>query len=118
MRAQIKSNSGKEVLTPIETRALDTAERRKNALKGLGLCWLISLVTLPLPPIHWVTTPFFFFFGFYWAVRKMREGTFVREFHFSCPECNARVEVKERPLAPTWEAVCPTCKFSLKITLI
>jgi hypothetical protein len=94
---------------------LSAAEKRKNALKGLGLCWLISIVTIPLPPIHWVTVPFFFFFGFYWAFRKLREGTYSEAFTFSCPECSKPVNVAARPYSPRWEAVCPSCKFNLKI---
>jgi hypothetical protein len=113
--ALVKSSSGKETRTSFDIRALDAQEKRKNALKGLGICWLISIVTIPLPPIHWVTVPFFFFFGFYWAWRKLREGTYSEAFSFPCPGCQQTVQVAARPLAPQWEAVCPNCKYSLKI---
>jgi hypothetical protein len=75
-------------------------------------------VTLPLPPIHWVTVPFFFFFGFYLAARKFREGVYSERFAFSCPECGGKVEVGARPLAPAWEAICPACKFVLRLSTV
>lgn len=115
MDAQVKSSSGKETKTSFQVRALGAREKRNNALKGIGLCWLIAIVTAPLPPIHWVTVPFFFFFGFYWGWRKLREGEYSESFSFACPECQQNVQVAARPLAPSWEAVCPNCKFSLKI---
>lgn len=116
MDALIKSSNGKETSASFGLRALDAREKRKNALKGLGICWLISLLTAPLPPIHWVTVPFFFFFGFYWAWRKLNEGTYSESFTFSCPECQGPVQVAARPIASSWEAVCPSCRFSLRIS--
>jgi len=62
--AQISSSSGKKVGVALEPRIRPVGDRRVAALKGLGIGWGISLVTAPLPPIHWVTVPFFFFFGF------------------------------------------------------
>ena len=115
MNAQIKTSSGKETTIGLTIRTLSAAEKRKNAFKGLGFCWLLSIATAPLPPIHWVTVPGFFLFGFYWFFRKLREGSYVEPFSFPCPECQSKVEVAARPLVSHWEAVCPSCKFSLRI---
>ncbi len=97
-------------------RALSAQDRRKNAWKGLGICWGLALVTLPLPPIHWVTVPGLFFFGIYWFFRKLREGEHFEMSRFPCPECGAEVtlapQVTQNPLA----FVCPACRYGLKLS--
>lgn len=112
----VASGSGKEEKIQFSLRILSTEEKRKNALKGLGLFWGLSLLSAPLPPIHWVTVPGFFLFGIYWALRKLREGVYFNELVFPCPECKKEVrlapQVKQNPMA----FVCPHCRYNLKLS--
>ena len=115
MEGTIRSTSGKESAISFSLRTLSGQERKAKALKALGTFWGLSLVTIPLPPIHWVTVPGFFFFGIYSALRKLREGVYFEELVFPCPECGAKVvqapQVKRNPLA----FVCPHCRYGLKL---
>jgi hypothetical protein len=112
---KISSTSGKELKVTFTLRTLRAQERKEHALKALGMFWGISLLSAPLPPIHWVTVPGFFLFGIYWALRKLREGVFLEGLRFPCPECGGEVELppqgKQNPLA----FVCPHCRYGLKL---
>jgi hypothetical protein len=84
-------------------------------MKALGICWLISLCTIPLPPIHWVTVPFFFFYGIYRAVKKYREPEHFIPFTVPCPECEKPIEIEGRVVEIPLALVCPHCRFALKL---
>jgi DNA-directed RNA polymerase subunit RPC12/RpoP len=112
----IKSSGGKSVTIPLEFRILSLEERRRAAWKGLGINWGLSLAFLPLPPVHWLATPFFFFFGFYWASKKYREEKYLKELNFNCPECNSAVSFKEQPAKNSKEINCPHCRYLLRLT--
>jgi hypothetical protein len=115
VEGKISSSSGKEAAIQFSLRTLSSQERKKLALKALGTFWGLSLLTIPLPPIHWVTVPGFFFFGIYWAIRKLREDVHFEAFAFPCPECAQEVrvvpQVRRNPLA----FVCPHCRYGLKL---
>lgn len=117
MEGTISSSSGNEKKITFAIRALTPQERKKNAMKGLGLCWGLSVLSAPLPPIHWVTVPGLFFFGIYWFFRKLNEGEHFEETAFPCPECGGEVkiaagQVAQNPLA----FVCPNCRYGLKLS--
>lgn len=118
MVAIISSSAGHETKTDVSSRQLTTKERARNALKALGICWGLSLASLPLPPVHWVSTPFFFFFGLYLSVRRWREETFTQAFSFTCPECQKTVEVPEHSKKNDWQLVCPHCRFPLRARIL
>ncbi len=115
MEGIIKTTSGKEAKLTFSLRTLDKEERRKHALKGLGLFWALAIASVPLPPIHWVTVPGFFAFGIYWAVRKWREGIYFEEIVFLCPECKAEVRLAPQEMRNPLSFVCPHCRYGLKL---
>lgn len=115
MDARISSSSGHETRVTLRFRNLSQQERRARAGKALAICWLISLATLPLPPVHWVTVPGFFLFGIYLAGMRWREISISEAFVFSCPECAKEVTASPQASKITWEVVCPHCRFPLRI---
>lgn len=116
MDGKIESSGGKSTTIALEIRTLSSEEKRKSALRGLGINWGLSLAFLPLPPVHWVATPFFFFFGFYWAFKKYKEGEYLKAFEFQCPECNQLVKLAEQPAKNSKEITCPHCRYLLRLT--
>lgn len=115
MDAQIDSSSGKTTHVNIELKHLSAAEKRQLAFKSLGFFWLLSVVSIPLPPIHWVTVPGFFLFGIYKFFQKLREPTHVLPFNGKCPECEKEFPVKEQVAVNPLAFVCPHCRYSLKL---
>lgn len=115
MEGKIKSSSGKELDVPIQIRTLDAQERKRNAFKALGLCWGLSVASIPLPPIHWVTVPGFFFFGIYLSLKKLREPEYFENIVFPCPECGKEVRVAPQVVQNPLAFVCPHCRYGLKL---
>ncbi len=116
MSGKINSASGKEITVNFALRTLNAQERKKQALKALGLFWGLSLLSLPLPPIHWITVPGFFLFGIYWALRKLREGVYLENLAFPCPECGEEVKLPPQGKQNPLPFVCPHCRYGLKLS--
>lgn len=116
MDGRISSGSGKELQIQFSIRTLTSADKKSHALKALGICWGLSLVTIPLPPIHWVTVPGFFLFGIYYSLRKLREPEHFEEIAFPCPECGKEVKVQPQVVRNPLEFVCPQCRYGLKLS--
>ncbi|RYZ97430.1 MAG: hypothetical protein EOP11_22035 [Proteobacteria bacterium] len=117
MNAEISSTTGKIAHAEVQLRVLPAPEKRKRAFKALGLCWAAMIATAPLPPIHFATVPGFFIAGIYLFFRILRQGEHILPFSFACPECSKPIEVAARPVTEEWEQVCPSCHYSLEVTL-
>lgn len=115
MDALISSSSGKQTTVTLAIKALSPPEKRRRALKELGLFWGLALVTLPLPPVHWVSVPGFFFFGLYRAWKRLGEKEAVLPATLSCPECGSSFPMAERAYSEAWEVVCPHCRWPLQV---
>lgn len=115
MDASVRSSSGKTVTLQCAKRELPDSERRKAALKTLGLFWGLALASAPLPPVHWVLTPGFFLFGIYAAVKRYRVREHLNPLTFSCPECSGKVEVSERAFQSELSLTCPHCRYLLRM---
>lgn len=116
MEGKIVSSSGKETPVQFSVRTLNAQEKRKNALKGLGLFWGLAVASAPLPPIHWVTVPGFFLFGIYWGLRKLKEAETLEPFAYPCPECGKEARVETQPARNPLAFVCPHCRYGLKLS--
>lgn len=116
MEGKIGSSSGKEIQVRFSVRAFSADEKRRNALKGLGLFWGLALASAPLPPIHWVTAPGFFLFGIYWGLRKLKEAETFESFTYPCPECGKEATVEAQVARNPLAFVCPHCRYGLKLS--
>ncbi len=116
MDGKISTSSGKELRVQVNIRTLSAQERKQKAFRTLGICWGLSLATIPLPPIHWVTVPGFFIAGIVLFFRKLREPEYFEKIAFDCPECGKRVDVPEQVVKNPLAFVCPHCRYGLKLT--
>lgn len=115
-KGEISSSTGKSTPVDFRVRGLDLAERRRLAWRALGICWAISLLSLPIPPVHWVSVPGFFLFGVYRFFRKLREGRHFVPFTFACPECGKTVPLPAQVVENALAFPCPECRFQLRLT--
>jgi hypothetical protein len=115
MEGQISSGSGKASSVTFQLKHLSAAEKRKLAFKSLGFFWLLSICSIPLPPIHWVTVPGFFLFGIYMFVKKTRQPTYFEPFTAKCPECGQDIPVKAQVAENPLSLACPHCRYGLKL---
>ena len=116
MEGKINSTSGKQLDVSFTIRHLLPEERKRNAFKGLGLFWGLALATIPLPPLHWVTVPGFFFFAIYWFFHKLREQDHFEKLVFPCPECGSEVNLPPQVVKNPLPFVCPHCRYGLKLS--
>ena len=114
--ALIRSSSGKETEAQLVYRSLALPERRARALKILGLCWGGSILTLPLPPIHWVTVPGLFLLGPVLALKRFRHKEQIQAFSFSCPECGQENHRSESDRQDAFVLYCTKCGYTLRLT--
>jgi DNA-directed RNA polymerase subunit RPC12/RpoP len=115
VEGRVSSGSGKEVVISFQIRTLSAQDRKRIAFKALGICWGLSIATIPLPPIHWVTVPGFFLFGIYYFFRKLKEPEHFEAITFSCPECSKEVKVEPQVVKKPFDFVCPHCRYGLKL---
>src|SRR5688572_19190049 len=63
------------------------AERRKRALKVLGICWGAALVSVIMPLVHFVLVPGFLVLGPVAAFFVFAQEAQIQGCESSCPSC-------------------------------
>ena len=84
----------------IYSKELTVTERRKRAMKGLVLCWLLAFLSLPIVFLHFILVPAFLLAGGVLFAIKMREGVLVLGGVIPCPSCGESCDVA--PQAQQW----------------
>jgi len=96
----------------------DPPARTRRALKALGLCWGLAVVTVLVPIAHFVLVPGFFVLGIVLAVRRFGEATTVLGAFGHCPRCDAaRDFIATGALRAEMRAQCPVCRNELALTV-
>ena len=98
----------------LRIKHFDQTDCIKRALSRLGLCWLLSIGSIPIIIVHWVLVPGFFIAGPIMAVLTYRTKQINDHTSGECPVCkNAftiKFEAKEN--LPKW-TYCPNCNDPL-----
>jgi hypothetical protein len=113
--ALISSSSGKEQRVDLTIITLTQEDRRKNALKRLGICWGLAIAFAPLPPLHWVLTPGFFLGGPFAAWKRYQQSRYLADLTFCCPECAKEMTLPSQPLKNPKAFSCKHCGYLLKL---
>jgi len=96
----------------------DSGERTRRALKALGACWGLALVSVIVPIAHFLLVPGFFVLGIVLALQRGREGASVRAVEGHCPRCNAeRTFIASGALRSEMKAQCPVCRNELTLSI-
>src|SRR5258708_5675775 len=89
----------------------EAGDRTRRALKALGACWGLAVVSVIVPIAHFVLVPGFLALGVVLATRRARETASVRAVEGHCPRCNAdRSFIASGPLRPGMKVQCPVCR--------
>jgi hypothetical protein len=113
------SLDGKEATGHVTLKHLTSSERMKMALKRLGIFWLVALLFIPVPILHFIFVPLFLVVGlvaFYLGVTSSRER--IAGGKAVCPLCQSPIEIPSRAFARTFKAVCPSCRHEVRISLL
>lgn len=78
-------------------------------LKKLGLFWMVALICLPFPGVHFVLVPFFFVYGI-WSFFKVRKNqTLLKTGYYECPECKSTHQIQNLFINPGEKWRCNRC---------
>ncbi len=92
----------------LRLREWSNEERMTRALKRLGICWLLAVPLLFVPP-HIILGASVFALGPILAFLASRESARVQEQKIACPDCGAEVPVDEQPASWPLAARCRQC---------
>ncbi len=109
---------GKEVHPcTIEFIAYNFSERLLRAAKIGGICWLLAVLTVPVPPVHWVSVPGFLLLGVFLGAKKLALVDTADNATGNCPSCEHPITIKlggKADSLPRWE-FCPDCEARVRI---
>ncbi|MBL1292489.1 MAG: hypothetical protein COB61_001300 [Thiotrichales bacterium] len=97
-------------------RAFSQSARVSRAILLLVYCWLVAVVTIPIPILHLIAVPGFFIGGIILFVQQLRSKTHVESALGQCPVHVAEVDIplEHHMWPPVW-VHCPECKASLHL---
>jgi len=115
-RINIIANDKGEHAGELTTQLFSSGERTTQALKVLGLCWLLAGITLFIPIAHFFLVPLFLVAGPVMAFSKYRVETATDSAEGICPECGESVSISLDPAdkLPKW-TYCPKCNKPLHL---
>jgi hypothetical protein len=97
-------------------KQLEQRERRARALKGLGLCWLLAALSLPVMFFHFVLVPGFLLAGLVLFKMKMSEESLVLGGIIPCPACGQSNKVSRQAEQWPMGINCTSCGKGLDFT--
>ncbi|WP_291515376.1 hypothetical protein [Bdellovibrio sp. ArHS] len=84
-------------------------ERMSQAIKKLGLFWLIAVVSVVIPVFHFVSIPLFFGLGVFFALRSYKSEGKVLSGLVLCPHCLTEVKIKPTEIQWPLSEICQNC---------
>ncbi len=113
--SMIGNEKGKSA-AELSTKLFSPGERTAQALKILGLCWLLAGITLFIPIAHFFLVPLFLVAGPIMAFNKYRVESAADSATGDCPECREFVSISldSADKLPKW-TYCPKCSKPLHL---
>ena len=109
LEVKVSGRDLEPTLGTIYRKHLSLRERRKRALKGLALCWLLALLSLPIMFFHFVLVPTFLIAGLVLFKLKMGEETLVLGGIIPCPACGESCRVSAQAEQWPMGINCASC---------
>src|SRR4051794_19573388 len=83
----VQSDTGKSSTGEVRLRVWDKKERTRRALRFWLYCWILSLLSVALPILHFFLVPAFFIAGPFGAWIVSTQGSGVLGGQTTCPDC-------------------------------
>ena len=94
---------------------LNPPQRLRRSLKKLALFWGISLVSVLIPVIHFVSVPVFIALGIFFSIRSYKSEGRVIEGLTRCPHCQSEIPIKPAELQWPLSEICQNCARVVRI---
>ncbi len=100
------------------TQYFNHRERWRKAVRALLMTWLLAIVSLLVPMLHFVLSPVLLIAGplLAWHQYRLKQYTLAAEGE--CPLCHQfiRIELESRTQLPHWN-ICPQCNDPVQLVL-
>ncbi|MEN0059040.1 MAG: hypothetical protein AAGB31_09410 [Bdellovibrio sp.] len=110
MQVKIYSQRDKSQTHEVAGHIYSQQERTRRALKKLGMFWGLALISVPLPVVHFVLVPVFFFVGPLMAHKTYKEEITLESTTMNCPECGKSVQFNQNSGLWPLHDFCPECR--------
>ncbi len=87
LEVEVTARDTKPGSATVYRQTLDKSQRRARAIKGLLICWLLALLSLPILFFHFFLVPMFLAAGLVLFALRMREEHLVLGAVVTCPAC-------------------------------
>lgn len=112
---KVKRRQGDPAEAEVFVYTLSGRERAMRGLKMLGLFWLLALVSILLPVLHFVLVPLFAVVGPIAAWLGYRREQIILGGITPCPECAAPFDVGQGAVEWPLQAQCPGCRAIVRM---
>lgn len=93
----------------------NSSQRMFNSLKAVGLFWLLALICVPFPGLHFVAVPGFFILGFVFAFKAWKKVWLITGGEAACPQCHSPLQIPRALEKWPLKMVCTHCRHHMKI---
>lgn len=106
---RVKDANGREAQGEVYIQVWDQKKRTARALKTLGLCWGLALITVVVPILHFILVPGFFVAGPAAAWIIYQQSSIVLGGATTCPKCKEAFKIERGREKWPLEDVCSKC---------
>ncbi len=99
----------------VELNVYTKAQRTFNALKILGILWLIAGFTVFVPILHFVLVPLFAILGVVGFVSAWMTKAKIKEGEFVCPSCKVQNKMTPQDESFPKNIRCTSCYMTLRV---
>lgn len=112
----LDSGNGTQAQGELQITLFSPQDRMRRALKVLGICWALAVVTLFIPIAHFFLVPGFLIAGPVSAYKLYNVTEQPEKIVTTCPHCQQQVEVEMEAseALPVWK-YCPECNGALRV---
>ncbi len=109
---------GKQIPTTATYSRFSKQEALKRALQSLGLCWVVGLICVAVPVLHFVLTPMALVAGPFVALLVYSKTQKLPKFvkgTVECIHCKSVTSFEFENVKPPLYTVCESCRTGYQI---
>jgi len=111
----IKYSDSSPTSGEVEVQLHNKNQRLISCIKFWGICWLLAVVSIFLPILHFFLVPTFILAGPLVGLYKYGQKGTVLGGVGKCPACQADLKIEKGNLKWPLEELCTSCRRAVKI---
>ncbi|MBJ94053.1 MAG: hypothetical protein CMP23_06185 [Rickettsiales bacterium] len=113
LKVLVTARDSEPVHGNVSLQDLSTGERRRRALKGLVICWILALISVPIMFFHFVLVPGFLIAGIVLYRIKFAESRLLTGGEIPCPGCQHPNQLGPQPEQWPMGLHCASCNLGI-----